>query len=138
MARRIAYWCSTVLVGLALLFGLIYLTGSQQIVAAFDRVGYPQHLRVVLGIAKPAAAIVLLAPGLVLLKEWAYAGAAMTWVMATIAHYAAGDGVQVWGEPPLLLALLAVSYVTRPADRRPAASPPSAVRGPRAGRAATT
>lgn len=118
MTRKIAYWSSTAIVGVMLLFALSYLTGNEQVVSGFTKAGYPQHLRMVLGIAKPAAAIVLLLPGLVLLKEWAYAGAAFTWGMAVIAHYAAGDGVQVWSFPLALLALLIVSYVTRPASRR--------------------
>jgi DoxX-like protein len=118
MIRKIAYWSSTAIVGLMLLFALSYLTGSEQVVSGFAKSGYPQHLRIVLGIAKPAAAIVLLLPGLALLKEWAYAGAAITWVMASIAHYSAGDGVQVWSIPLVLLALLIVSYLTRPASRR--------------------
>jgi hypothetical protein len=118
MARRIAYWCSTVLVALALLGSLSYLTGSEQVVSGFARSGYPQHLRIVLGFAKPVAAIVLLLPGLPLLKEWAYAGATFALVMAYIAAYAIGDGPQVWAMPLALLALLAVSYVTRPASRR--------------------
>jgi DoxX-like family len=37
-------------------------------------VGYPQQLRVLLGLAKLAGAIVLLLPRLPTLKEWAYAG----------------------------------------------------------------
>ena len=86
--------------------------------SGFTKSGYPQHLRIVLGIAKPAAAIVLLLPGLALLKEWAYAGATFALVMAFIAAYAAGDGAQVWAMPLVLLALLVVSYVTRPASRR--------------------
>ena len=53
-----------------------------------------------------------------MLKEWAYAGAAFTWVMAVVAHYSAGDGAQVWSIPLVLLVLLIVSYVTRPASRR--------------------
>jgi hypothetical protein len=97
---------------------LSYLTGSEQVVSGFAKAGYPQHLRIVLGILKPAAAVALLLPGLALLKEWAYAGAAFTWVMATISHYSAGDGVQVWSMPLTLLVLLIVSYVTRPASRR--------------------
>jgi DoxX-like family len=118
MIQRIAYWGSTTVVAVMLLFALSYLTGAEQMVSGFTKAGYPQHLRIVLGIAKPAAAIVLLLPGVVLLKEWAYAGVAFTWVMAVIAHYAAGDGVQVWSFPLVLLALLIVSYVTRPAGRR--------------------
>ncbi len=118
MARKIVYWGSTAIVGLMLLFGLTYLTGNPQVVAGFAKAGYPQHLRIVLGIAKPAAAIVLLLPGLALLKEWAYVGAAFAWFMATIAHYQAGDGPQVWTIPLTLLVLLIVSYLSRPPSRR--------------------
>ncbi len=73
MARMIAYWGSTALVAVLLLGSLSYLTGSEQVVSGFAKAGYPQHLRIVLGLAKPVAAIVLLVPGLALLKEWAYA-----------------------------------------------------------------
>jgi hypothetical protein len=118
MARKIIYWISTVIVAVMLLFALSYLTGSEEVVSGFTKAGYPQHLRIVLGIAKPAAAIVLLLPGLALLKEWAYVGASFAWIMATIAHYSAGDGPQVWSFPLTALALLVVSYVTRPPSRR--------------------
>jgi DoxX-like protein len=118
MIRKIAYWSSTAIVAVMLLFALTYLTGSEQVVSGFTKSGYPQHLRIVLGIAKPAAAIVLLLPGLALLKEWAYAGVTFALVMAFIAAYAAGEGVQVWSMPLALLALLVVSYLTRPASRR--------------------
>jgi hypothetical protein len=118
MVRKIVYWGSTALVAIMLLFGLSYLTGSEQVVSGFAKAGYPQHLRIVLGIAKPAAAIVLLLPGLALLKEWAYACVTFTWIMAFVAHYSAGDGPQVWSMPLVLLVLLAVSYVTRPLSRR--------------------
>jgi hypothetical protein len=123
MARKVAYWISTVIVAVALLGSLTYLTGSEQVVSGFARSGYPQHLRIVLGFAKPAAAIVLLLPGLPLLKEWAYAGTTFALVMAFIAAYAIGDGPQVWAIPLGLLALLVVSYLTRPASRRLVATP---------------
>jgi len=126
MARKIAYWISTSIVAVMLLLALSYLSGNPQVVSGFTRTGYPQHLRLVLGIAKPAAAIVLLLPGLPLLKEWAYVGAAITWAMAVLAHYLAGDGAQVWGMPLALLILLIVSYVTRPRSRRLALVPASA------------
>ncbi len=126
MIRKIAYWTSTGIAALLLLVTLSYLTGSEQVVSGFAKIGYPQHLRIVLGIAKPAAAIVLLLPGLALLKEWAYAGVAFAWIMAFIAHYSAGDGPQVWSFPLVLLGLLVVSYLTRPASRRLLPSPLSA------------
>src|ERR1700682_5496578 len=115
MARKIAYWGSTVIVSVALLMAASYLTGSEQVVSGFAKAGYPQHLRIVLGIAKPAAAIVLLVPGLALLKEWAYAGVTFAWVMAFISAHSSAEPVQVWSLPIMLLALLVVSYVTRPA-----------------------
>jgi hypothetical protein len=118
MAQRIAYWTSTVIVAVMLLLALSYLTGSEQVVSGFAKAGYPQHLRIILGIVKPAAAIVLLLPGIALLKEWAYAGVAFTWVMAFISAYVGGEGVGIWGLPPVLLVLLIISYVTRPPSRR--------------------
>lgn len=118
MKRRITFWASTAIVALMLLGSLSYLTGSEQVVSGFARAGYPQHLRIVLGIAKPAAAIVLLLPGLALLKEWAYAGVAFALIMAFISAWASGEPVQTLVLPPILLALLVVSYVTRPASRR--------------------
>jgi hypothetical protein len=118
MVRKTAYWISTAIVAVMLLLALSYLTGSEQVVSGFAKAGYPQHLRMVLGIAKPAAAIVLLLPGMALLKEWAYAGATFTWVMASISAYSAGEGVKVWSLPLVLLVLLIVSYLTRPASRR--------------------
>lgn len=118
MIRKIVFWSSTGIVALMLLLSLSYLTGSEQVVSGFTKSGYPQHLRIVLGIAKPAAAIVLLLPKLARLKEWAYAGAAFALTMATISAYLGGEAVQVWGMALTLLALLMVSYVTRPASRR--------------------
>jgi hypothetical protein len=125
MVRKTAYWSSTAIVAVMLLLSLSYLTGSEQVVSGFAKAGYPQHLRIVLGIAKPAAAIVLLLPGLALLKEWAYAGAAFAWIMAFISAYSSGEGPQIWSIPPALLVLLAVSYATRPPSRRMSFGSPS-------------
>jgi hypothetical protein len=118
MARKIVYWGATAIVSVALLGSLSYLTGSPQVVEGFTKAGYPQYLRIILGIVKPVAAVVLLLPGFALLKEWAYAGVTFALAMAFISAYLSGDGVKAWGLPPVLLILLAVSYITRPASRR--------------------
>jgi hypothetical protein len=123
VSRKIGYWISTAILALALLGSLSYLTGSEQVVQGFAKAGYPQHLRIVLGVAKPVAAIVLLLPGLPLLKEWAYAGVTFALVMATISAYSIGEP---WYLPLVLLALLIVSYLTRPAGRRVVAVPGAA------------
>jgi DoxX-like family len=118
MTRNIAYWVSTGLVALLSLFAAFaYLSGSPQAVGGFAHVGYPQQLRVLLGIAKLLGAITLLVPGLATLKEWAYAGFTFAWISAFIAHYLAKDGPTAF-MPLVLLLLLAISYLTRPASRR--------------------
>ena len=117
MAQKITYWTTTIIAAAMLGMAVTYFTNAEA-VAGFTHVGYPQHLRVVLGVAKPAAGVVLLLPGLGLLKEWAYAGASFAWSMAFIAHHQAGDGPIAF-VPLALLAILIVSYLTRPADRRP-------------------
>ena len=116
MNRKIAYWTSTTLVAVSLLSAITYLIGGEQVTSGFAKAGYPQHLRIVLGFAKPAAAIVLLAPRVPVLKEWAYAGVTFAWIMAFISALTGRD--PVWPMPLVLLALLIVSYVTRPAGRR--------------------
>ena len=100
-----------------LIAAFAYLTSSPQAVENFRHVGYPQQLRVLLGVAKLAGAVVLLAPRLRLLKEWAYAGFTFMWIAATVAHYLVGDK-PLFLLPVALLAALAVSYVTRPSNRR--------------------
>ena len=117
-ARKVVYWASTALVSLSLFGALSYLFGGKEVAESFAKAGYPQHLRIVLGIAKPAAAIVLLVPGFALLKEWAYAGVTFALVMATISGYLSNGGLQGAFLPPVILAILAVSYFTRPASRR--------------------
>jgi hypothetical protein len=123
MARKITYWVSTAIVSAMLLMALSYLTGSEQVVSGFTKAGYPQHLRIVLGICKPLAAIVLLLPGFAVVKEWAYACVTFTWLMAAISAYSSGEAT--WPMPLGLLVLLVVSYLSRPASRRmaPAAVP---------------
>ena len=118
MARKVAYWVSTGLVAAMSLFaGFAYLSGNPQAVQGFVHVGYPQQLRIILGIAKPLGAIALLVPGVAMLKEWAYAGFTFAWICAFFAHYLAGDGRTAFS-PVVLLVFLAVSYFTRPTNRQ--------------------
>ena len=118
MARKIAYWVSTgVVAAMSLFAAYAYLSGGPQAVQGFAQVGYPQQLRILLGIAKLLGAITLVAPGVVKLKEWAYAGFTFAWIAACVAHHLAKDGPVAF-MPLVLLLLLAVSYVMRPANRQ--------------------
>lgn len=121
MGRKIAYWVSTLLMALpSFMAAFSYLSGSQQAVQGFIHIGYPQQLRIILGVAKPLAAIVLLIPGFLRLKEWAYAGLTFAWTCAVVAHTLAHDGSEKFA-PVILLVLLVISYTTRPTNRKLAA-----------------
>ena len=125
MGRKVTYWVVTGLLALSALFaGVNYLWGSQQTVQTFAHLGYPQQLRVLLGIAKLLGGITLIVPGLLTLKEWAYAGFTFAWIAAAVAHYLAEDG-SVAFLPLILLVLLFVSYLTKPASQRLASKAPA-------------
>jgi uncharacterized membrane protein YphA (DoxX/SURF4 family) len=109
---KITYWITTAIVALMMTYSTYaYLT--QPVVAqAFHHLGFPDYFRVELAIAKIIGAIVLVAPIGTRFKEWAYAGFAITFVSAFIAHTASGDPMANRIMPVLFLVLLAVSYVT--------------------------
>src|SRR3954454_24861614 len=67
-----------------------------QVAAMFTHLGFPAYFRVELSWAKLLGVVLLLAPVSARLKEWAYAGFAITLASALIAHFAAGDGPQAW------------------------------------------
>jgi uncharacterized membrane protein YphA (DoxX/SURF4 family) len=118
MARTILYWATTVLIVImAAMATVTYLSGSKEAVEGFAHVGYPQQLRIILGIAKALGGIVLIMPGFARLKEWAYAGFTFAWIAAFVAHYFAKDGAKAVA-PLILLLLLTISYFTRPANRK--------------------
>jgi hypothetical protein len=118
VGRKVIYWVSTgLLAALSVFAGFSYLSGSPQAVQGFAHIGYPQQMRIILGIAKPLGAIALLVPGVPKLKEWAYAGFTFAWISASVAHYLAKDGPIAF-MPAILLILLFISYITRPASRQ--------------------
>jgi DoxX-like family len=117
MARKILYWATTGVIAALMCFAAFtYLSGNPQAVEGFARDGYPQQLRIILGIMKPLGAIALLIPGYPKLKEWAYAGFTFAWSCAIVAHYLANEKPKAMFAV-VALVLLFVSYVTRPANR---------------------
>jgi len=71
MARKVTYWVTTILLAaLSFLAAYGYLLGGPQSTQGFAHVGYPQQLRIILGIAKPLGGTALIVPGMVKLKEW--------------------------------------------------------------------
>ena len=123
MLRKIAYWLTTgALAALSLFAAFTYLSGNPKAVQGFAQLGYPQHLRIILGVAKLLGAVTLVAPGFGKLKEWAYAGFTFAWISAVVAHSLARERGEAF-MALVLLVLLLVSYVTRPASRQWPAKP---------------
>jgi hypothetical protein len=92
----IAYWIATALFCLQMSFTAYAQLRLPQVAQAFTHLGFPAYFRVELSWAKFLGVLLLLAPAPVRVKEWAYAGFAITLVSAIIAHVAAGDGPQAW------------------------------------------
>jgi hypothetical protein len=79
---------------------------------------YPHYFAYLSGWWQAAAAAAIIAPGLPLLKEWAYAGTFFLWSGAAVSHLSAGDGVETWWTPLMFITFGIASWALRPADRR--------------------
>jgi len=110
-ARTIAYWIVTAILCLQMSFTAYAQLNLPQVAEAFARLGFPAYFRVELSWAKFLGVLLLLAPVPGWLKEWAYAGFAITLVSALIAHLAVGDGPEAWGWAAGTSVLWALSYV---------------------------
>lgn len=106
----IAYWIATALFCLQIGFTAYAQLKLPQVAQAFVHLGFPAYFRVELSWAKFAGIAALLAPVPARLKEWAYAGFAITLVSALIAHVSLGDGSEAWGWAAGTLVLWAASY----------------------------
>lgn len=108
---KIAYWICTGLLVAVLGVGSVFdALSAPEAVAHITKLGYPAYLVPFLGVAKLAALLVILVPGLRRLKEWAYAGLVIDLVGAMYSHFAVGDGPQMWGSIGVFLLVLAGSY----------------------------
>ncbi len=99
------------------------ITHQPDAAAAYAHLGYPAYFMTLLGAAKLAGVVVLLAPRLPRLKEWAYAGFAINLVSASFSHLASHDAASHAVTPMVLLAAMLVSWRLRPAGRVMAFAP---------------
>jgi len=106
----IGYWIVTALFSLQMGFTAYAQLRLPQVAEAFTRLGFPGYFRVELSWAKFLGLAVLLAPVPARLKEWAYAGFAITLVSALIAHFSVGDGPEAWGFAAGTSVLWGLSY----------------------------
>ena len=106
----IVYWIVTALFCLQMSFTAYAELRLPQVAQAFNHLGFPAYFRVELSWAKLLGVVLLLAPVPARLKEWAYAGFAITLASALIAHFSVGDGPESWGWAAGTAVLWVVSY----------------------------
>ncbi|MGG9963189.1 DoxX family protein [Ferruginibacter sp. SUN106] len=108
---KIIYWTTTSIVALGgLIAGIIYFT-SPMMAERFKHLGFPDYFRIELATAKILGAVAIILPMVVnRIKEWSYAGFAIVFISATIAHLVV-DGASEAISPLIQLLLLVISYV---------------------------
>jgi DoxX-like protein len=106
----IGFWIVTALFCLQIGFTAYAQLRLRQVAEAFTHLGFPGYFRVELCWAKLLGVVLLLAPAPARLKEWAYAGFAITLASALIAHLSVGDGPQAWGWAAGTFVLWGLSY----------------------------
>jgi DoxX-like family len=110
--NKIIYWITTGLITLMMVFSAYSYVSKPEMEAAFKHLGFPDYFRVELAIAKILGALVLIIPAIpVKIKEWAYAGFAITFLSATIAHINSGDPAAMAIMPLVLLVVLVISNI---------------------------
>lgn len=124
-AKTVLYWTTTTLIALeTLVGGVMDLTHGRtgvisgpSVIQVVTSLGYPVYVLAIIGILKVPGAIVIVVPGFLRLKEWAYAG--ITFELAgAVASQAA---CRHWSDliAPLSLAGIATaSWALRPANRK--------------------
>jgi uncharacterized membrane protein YphA (DoxX/SURF4 family) len=116
-SRKTLYAITTAwVVGVMTVTGVLSVAHTKSMMEGFAHLGHPAYFANLLGVAKLLGVCALLVPGFARIKEWAYAGFAITILSASYSHLFSGDGLQSL-EPLARLATLVVSYWTRPADR---------------------
>ena len=106
----IGFWITTALFSLQMGFTAYAQLRLPEVAAAFTHLGFPSYFRVELSWAKFVGIALLLLPVPARLKEWAYAGFAITLVSALVAHLSVGDGPQAWSFAAGTSVLWAASY----------------------------
>lgn len=109
LVKQILYWVSTVLLCAIILFSAsMYLTKTEMVQGFFEHFNYPTYIVIPLAVLKILGVAMILWRRSKWLTEWAYAGFFFNVLLATAAHYYAGDGV--FGLSLLALLLIFPSY----------------------------
>jgi uncharacterized membrane protein YphA (DoxX/SURF4 family) len=118
-AAAATYWTTTLVLATECVVGGVM--GGLQLSPFRDtaeHLGYPAYFMSILGVWYAGAGLILLAPRLPRLKEWAYAGLVINYTGAAASHIWTGDSVGKLVGPTVFLGLTAASWALRPPARR--------------------
>ena len=111
---KLIYWIATGIVCSVMVFSAVNFNLSNPLgpmKGAFAHLGFPNYFKIELTVAKMLGVLALLMPRIPrTIKDFAYAGFAITLISASIAHFSSGDSLMFIVDPLLFLAALAVSY----------------------------
>jgi uncharacterized membrane protein YphA (DoxX/SURF4 family) len=114
-SRITAYWMTTALVAAALgADGIRDLLQTDHVRSVLEQLGYPAYLLIIMGVWKLPGAVALLIPGFPRIKEWAYAGAVITYASAIASHLTVGTGIGALVPAIVLLAVTSASWALYP------------------------
>jgi hypothetical protein len=117
--RTVAYWIFTFLIAFEMVAGGVWdLLRIEYVRVVLAHLGYPMYLLTIIGAWKIPCATVLLLPGFLRLKEWAYAGAIFNYTGAAASHFLAGDRAGKWVGLIVFVGLVLASWALRSPARR--------------------
>lgn len=122
--RLIFYWVTTAAVAWELIFGGLWdlnILNKGYVLKVMTDLGYPHYMPYIFGTWKILAGIVILLPGFLRLKEWAYAGVFFVFSGAAFSNLFIGQTGQAIGVLAFIIIPIA-SWALRPASRRLAAA----------------
>ncbi len=107
--NKIIYWVSTVLLSLMMVMSAgMYLFNTSEVAKVFVLLGYNTRIIIPLAILKLLGVTAILTNRSKVLKEWAYFGFFIDFLLALEGHLSVGDGEH--GGAIIALVLLVVSY----------------------------
>ena len=124
--RSAAFWITTIFGPASFVIGgVLNLTHASQTTETLSHLGYPGYFGWILGLGNLLGALIIVAPGLPRLKEWAYAGFFFNLTSAAFSRAAVDDGMADIIAPLGFLALVLASWWLRPDGRRLGATVPT-------------
>jgi uncharacterized membrane protein YccC len=117
--KIIAFWILTGLIVISQgASGVADLMQAQGLLDGVSALGYPAYILKILGPFKIVGVIALAVPGLLRLKEWAYAGFFFDFTGACLSHVYNGDSIDLILPSLIATLVLLGSYFLRPDSRR--------------------